>query len=490
MAKDPSNRPPWYWHLYRPEALLVYIVIGFYIYWRVGGQPGSSNALRMLPTKDGGAICLGFEANAPEQPLLWLIEADGEIQWTVNLPDNYLRPASQDQFRPVLATDGQYAFVLTGLQRNDFRQLLSLHQIELRTGELTWTNTTQPSGDADFEAVFYIGNALVTVHRVAKDTRKLYVTRRSLRDGSMLWNRLFEWEPRDFRRETANKTAFKPLPTQMGIYKGDSLYLLEMERGTTTQKFRIQNSFYHGGWLWYRDSIEVRGYEFATQEDILLFRYQNPIFTGSEGPEPQFLGGFYNGFPSWNASGLSWGRMEGDSAILRLPGPCPSTPEAWNTSVYPPNHSHFLAEEWTRFLPFWIDYQDWGIGFFDLEKMEKVYRSATLDSAFFSTPWMFSYSHFHYLLFLDGEKRYVILQFDGDNIDLTKAVRFQIPEADQLPVRLDQPVGGRFWLGGNETLVALDASTLDIVYSSNGEVPVESVLEEYADMLEYAYEPQ
>lgn len=488
MAKDPaSTPPPWYWHLYRPEALLGYIAIAFAIYYFVSQPSGPPVAERIWPLPDGNALMVGQQEDGAL--MLWKTKGLDEDAWRIplkgntDLPDNYVAPPQPRQFRPIMASDGLFAYLLTGLQRGKRRQLLSLHQIRLEDGERIWTNTTQPSGEALFEAVHRTQTALFTVHQAGTDTRKLYLTGRSLDDGGMIWKRLFEWNVAEFLRRRQEKALVQNFGQQIGVAQGDTLWLLDPNTGQTIDTILQQSYHYHGAWLFYKNAGEFRGRDMETQKDTLIANLD------SSDTAELLAAGFYQGQPAWLDADQGIGKRQGQRLRMERIDPVLDreffrTLSTASKSAY---RSHFGAEEWTRYLPFLGGSDSKKLIWWDFERMEVAFESPVLADSSFQENAFFSYNGQHYWLFKDLEQHLVLIQFDGQAGGLSRAVRSTFSVENALPIRLDQPVGGNFWLGGGPSVFAVAASNLALVYRSQDEMELQNVTDEYVKRLGYAY---
>lgn len=488
---------PWYWHLYRPETLMVYVLIllGLYFYFK---DQSDLKPLTVLPLQDGRALAAGFDRNETENPQVkvWMTGNSKAYDWQVNLQANYLQPPVEGLNNQFVA-EGERAYLLAGEQTGFGERINQLLAINLDKGELTWTNVEQPVGEAEWVSVFNYKNQLVTLHIADQDepVQRLFLVGRSPRDGSMTWTRLFK---RSVFKLGKKEKAFPDvnhlyLPGY-ALVNADSIHLVELATGDTKKSWAGMDPEFVGGWVFYQNEQEFRGLELSSLTDTLLWTAENDAIIF---PNRMGFTGFYQGFPMHYGCDQGWLYLAGDS--LR---------RSWMETACMQNvipngereignglQNRFLRSEWTDFIPvlFKAANPDSLTKYTELEDGTGA-RLAMLNLETMSPAWLgkqisgdpgpmtfFSSGELHYLL--TASEKYpdlpVLAQFDGRTGELLRAVEANLKGF--LSPDPTQPRGGRIWLHNERHWMALDAKNLSVSFTDSDSLGTREVTGEFRE---------
>lgn len=494
MSETPKETKPWHWHLYRPEALMIYVFIALGIYTTLQNQP-DLQIVRSFPLDDGSAILMGHDlSNSPRRVSIWRSEQGGSYSWLEDLEDDYIPALDNASPQPICAAQENTLYLLTGQTTPFDQRLFTIQAINLTNGEVEWTNRQQPTGDAAFVSLHLWGGQLVTAHRAVGDagTRRLYLTGRSRRNGEMQWTRIFEYEKG--LDPAALATAITYLPGQI-LVQHEGLKLLDIPKGEVLRQWPGSQPHFHGGWIFYRDSLSLRALSTDFETDTSLF----PL---PEAPLASIgFSGFYRGFPIHYSRALGWERLLADTiARSAFNGGIPASVYPNCCSSFPlATGGSFLSGEWTRYLPLFLEPND-------LATIRELYPEAIrdpdlsgshlvlLDNESLAPTFIgkrlketpkgvfLSEGKYHYFLTTadGGGQRPLIVQIDGEAGTLSKVIRSSHDFRQLHDYRQDQPVGRRIWITGPRHYAALITPDLLIGTASTDSIDFEDVTSEYA----------
>lgn len=494
MSELLKESKPWHWTFYRPEALMVYVLVGLGIYTLLQNQP-ELDAVRSFPLDDGSAIMIGHDRSTnPPKVALWRTGAQGDYRWLEELEDDFIPPLDNSAPQPVAAAQNNQLYLLTGQTTPFDQRLLTIQAINLEDGEVMWTNQEQPTGDAAFVSLHIWSGHLVTSHRAITDggTKRLYVVGRDRQSGEMKWTKVYEYDPGLGPEELAEAVTYLPAGV---LVRHRDLELLDMETGAVRKKWEGENAKYNGGWIFYRDSLSLNALPVEKLEET-------QVFSLSGSAPSRGFSGFYRGFPIHYSRALGWQRLQGDSLISSpFTGTIP--PDIYPNCCNPlpmAARPHFLHDEWTRFIPLFLEpnahdsirarYPQ-AIKDPDLSGVHlSLLDNATLSPAFIGKRLekaprgvFLTEGKYHYFITSDpaNDKRPVIVQIDGREGALTKAIRSSYDFGQLHAVRQDQPIGKRIWITSPRKQVALITPTLQIGTASSDSIAFEDVSAEYAE---------
>lgn len=533
-GSDP-NAVPWYWHLYRPEVLMVYILAGLGLIFYFMDQP-DLNLSRIYPMENGTALAVGFDDQDTEDPLLqvWLTGIDEEAEWTRELEGNFV-PAPVKGFDiPVFAHSQQLAFMLMGKDDGIEQRLSGIVCLSLESGELLWSNFEQPAGDAYFGSVYTWEDKLVTTHLAPRPLiSKVYVVGRNPKDGSMIWTKVFDLpNPTD---DTPWQSRISFLPEKI-LVDMDSLTLLDVGTGNILHSWEGNTPSFNGGWIFYQNGPQFRTLEISSLADSLLhISYPDSVDGIALDPVPGYSG-FFDGFPIHFSDRIGLHSFRpgnsspdpdpedqspseqdpsadnnGTSATSRAPnGKFTASPLS---TIYPNGRSapilnarsSFLTQDWPRYLPLFCSlYNDDTLRKYFPETLADrsmagdrliimdllVQRPALVGKQLLKEPWqgqLATYEGFHYFIGTDPEQpqKPLVLQFDGNTGSLSKALISDYEFKGLKQPYPHQPVGGRIWIAGDKQWAALSIPELELTFTASDSVQFRDVSEMYREKLGY-----
>lgn len=483
---------PWYWHLYRPEALLVYVMalLGLYYFF---ADVSDLRPVRLVPLGDGTALVAGYDAaDEGGGVVLWRTGGGPGVDWELGLPGSYVRPESggvNDQ----LVKDAGRVYVLLG-ERSGFGERVNrLAAVDLDEGTLVWENVEQPVGDAEWRSVFGWQGQVVTVHSVERgdSVRQLYVVGRSQQDGSMRWTRVFQRGLSDGLGSSAADHLY--LPGHV-LVNADSLELLDVATGGTRMSWEGVDPEYVGGWVFFHRGREYRGLSLDNLSDTLLWELPEgeDVFAGRMG-----FTGFFRGFPVHYGCDMGWLYLEGDSlrrgdlVTACVEGMAPGGAREVPLGTKP----RYLRGDWPDFVPVLFAAANpdaFGAGYGDLlgEGSPKGLRLAMLDMAAMRPAWVgkslegdglvgtfMSSREREFLVVRSGrDGRFpVVARFDGTSGQLVKAVEVNLPVGNGWAPAVEQPQGELIWLHNGRHLVGLETDGLSVGFADSDSLQVEEV---------------
>lgn len=247
----------WHWHLYRPEALMVYLLIGLGIFFYFYEQD-DLRMVRLVPLDDGSALAMGFDdRDGPEGNLkIWRTGFDERAEWITDLDANFIPSHRPNADWPICTTIENRAYLLQGQRSEGGGKLLGLACINLEDGALEWENWEHPTGDAEFGSVFAWKNQLVTTHRTKRNgEEKLYVVGREIIGGAMTWTQVYNMGNEPSKRPWQSRFSLMP---NMILVEENQLSILSTQNGDVLHNWDGNSPYHTGGWIFYQDSSQVR----------------------------------------------------------------------------------------------------------------------------------------------------------------------------------------------------------------------------------------
>lgn len=503
-GSDP-NAVPWYWHFYRPEALMVYVLIGLGLFFHFRDQP-DLNLTRLYPLDNGTAIGIGFDDQDEENPLLqvWLTGIDENSEWIRELEGNFVPPPVGGFDVPIFAHVQQRGFLLVGQDNGVEQRMTGIVCLDLEDGEILWSNYEQPAGDCQFGSVATWDNSLITTHLAARSNgSKMYVVGRNPENGSMIWTKVFDLPAELESPRWQNQIAF--LPGSI-LVETDSLSLLNSANGDLIQSWAGKASSFTGGWIFYQNGAEFHAKEANTLADSLLYTSSDSSNGIDIAPAPGYSG-FYDGFPIHFSDRLGL-------LAIQSPNPTPSKFTASPLSTVYPNgragaiinaRPGFLDEDWPRYLPIFASlYEDDTLKKYFPETMAdrslagdrlivldlQFQRPALVGEQLLQEPWkgqMTTWQGMHYFIGTDPDQPStpLVMQFDGGSGALRKAVASTYPFKGLMSAYPHLPIGNRIWVTGDKYWAALSIPDLELQFTTSDSIGFKDVSEEYRELLGY-----
>ncbi len=545
-GSDP-NAIPWTYHLYRPEALMLYILGILALIFYFMDRP-DLNLTRLYPMEDGTALAVGMDDQDTENPLLqvWLTGIDEKAEWIRELEGNYVPPPENGLDIPIFAYSQKRGYLLVGEDSGRDQRMAGIVSLNLDNGELLWSNYEQPSGDAQFGSVFTWEDQLVTTHFGSQSGKKrIYVVGRKPENGSMIWTKVFS-PPANISSPWQNSISLLPGKILVDM---DSLRLLDIATGDVLHTWAGEAPSFNGGWIFYQYGNEFHTLESSSLADSLLYSYGResvnpdqipapeplpkfmPIQTAHDNPVPGYSG-FFEGFP------IHFGELFGlrffspaPMAATTNPGeeispsdsstsqtPVTRAPEGKFTAIPLPTvfpnglaapvlntRNGFLTQDWPRYLPLFCSlFSDDTLKKYFPETMAdrslagdrlvildlKFLRPALVGKQLLEEPWsgqMVTFADNHYFIGTDPEKpsNPLILQFDGNTGGLRKALTSNREIKGLKPTHSYLPAGNRIWIAGDKEWAALSVPDLELVFTTSEDISFRDVSTEYREKLGY-----
>jgi|GEM_PF-5553292 len=534
----------WHWHLYRPEALMIYILIGLGIFFYFYEQD-DLRLTRIVPLDDGSALAMGFDAGDDGEGNLkiWRTGLDEKAEWVTDLEANFVPAHQPNADWPICTTIDNRAYLLQGQQSEGGGKMLGLACINLEDGTLEWENWEHPTGDAEFGSVFAWQDQLVTTHRAIRDGKeKIFIVGREIVGGAMTWTKVY-----NLTRPWQSRFSFLP---GMVLVEENNLSLLETKEGKEIKNWQGKHPYYSGGWIFYQfaeqlmafnllQNIDVdskptvpedssmdadlglgmpvdsssNGFTVVVEEgDTIIHAYALPFnvdystdsiifFCNSPESQPGFYG-FYRGFPV---------HLSQEGIYLKFQDSILYNPMAfeWSSSPngqLPPNlttRPGFLNEDLTRFIPVMGSFAESdslratfpkvtenrslsGDRFIwlDMENLGPSSISKALPKGWAKGQFT-SWQGYHYYLgsAVDQPEQPLVLKFDGMTGQLAKAVTTSYKLKGLHTAYPRQPIGNRLWFAGSSEWGALRIPDMELTFTTNDSIRFTDVTDTYKGIL-------